>query len=95
VELINAVMELDIITRNDLEDFRVRMLADIKELIEMRSGISPKPWLKGSEVRKLLGISAGTLQNLRVTGKLKSSKVGGVHFYRFQDIEKMIDSFLK
>jgi hypothetical protein len=49
-----------------------------------------KPWLKGSEVRKLLGISAGSLQNLRITGQLKSAKVGGIHYYRYEDLEHLM-----
>jgi hypothetical protein len=82
-------MELDIITKQDLEQFRMKMLADIKELIEQRSAASPKPWIKGTDVRKMLGISSGTLQKYRVQGLLKSTKIGGVHFYRYQDVENM------
>ncbi|MEI9808560.1 MAG: helix-turn-helix domain-containing protein [Bacteroidota bacterium] len=39
-----------------------------------------KPWLKNSEVRKLLNISTNTVQRLRIAGKLRSSKVGGHSF---------------
>jgi hypothetical protein len=66
------------------------LLADIKVLLAEAPRTDRKPWLKGSEVRKLLGISAGSLQNLRITGRLKSSKVGGIHYYRYEDIERMI-----
>ncbi|MEP7109172.1 MAG: helix-turn-helix domain-containing protein [Ferruginibacter sp.] len=34
-------------------------------------------------------ISAGTLQNLRVTGKLKPVKIGGILFYRNSDLERL------
>jgi hypothetical protein len=27
---------------------------------------------------------------LRITGQLSSSKVGGIHYYRFEDIEHMM-----
>ena len=83
-------MEMDIITRRDLEQFRLQLLADIKGLLADAPAANRKPWLKGSEVRKLLGISAGSLQNLRITGRLKSSKVGGIHYYRYDDIESMM-----
>ena len=79
-----------LITRGDLEQFRVKLLADIKGLLSEVPPANRKTWLKGSEVRKLLGISAGSLQNLRSTGQLKSSKVGGVHFYRYEDIDNMM-----
>jgi len=83
-------MEVDFITRADLEAFRMALLQDIRQLLADRSPASNKPWLRGSEVRKLLSISAGSLQNLRVSGKLKSSKIGGIHYYRYEDIEKMM-----
>jgi predicted site-specific integrase-resolvase len=51
-----------------------------------------KPWLRNSEVRKLLNISANTVQRLRIAGKLPSSKVGGIHYYRYEDIEKLLNS---
>jgi helix-turn-helix protein len=85
-------MEMDLLTRADLEQFRVQLLADIKILFSEAPRANGKPWLKGSDVRKLLGISSGSLQNLRISGKLKSSKVGGIHYYRYTDIEKMMQS---
>ncbi|HZK92963.1 MAG TPA: helix-turn-helix domain-containing protein [Prolixibacteraceae bacterium] len=42
-------------------------------------------------MRKLLGISPGTLQNLRVNGQLPFSKIGGVLFYDFEDVRKMLE----
>ena len=82
-------MPTEIITKEDLEYFRIQLLNDLKQL-QISSTQKPlKEWLKGSEVRKLLNISAGTLQNLRITGKLRSTKVGGIYFYRYQDIEKL------
>lgn len=83
-------MEVEFITRQDLEVFRTRLLEDIRRLLSEAPRVSNKPWLRGSEVRKLLSISAGSLQSLRVSGKLKSSKVGGIHYYRYEDIEKMM-----
>jgi hypothetical protein len=50
-----------------------------------------KKWLKSSEVKKLLGISTGTLENLRVNGSLSYSKVGGIIFYDYREIVKLIE----
>jgi hypothetical protein len=83
-------MQLEIITKEDLEVFRVNLLEDIRQLLSQERPVGNKPWLRGSEVRKLLSISAGSLQSLRISGKLKSSKVGGIHYYRYEDIEKMM-----
>jgi hypothetical protein len=40
-----------------------------------------KKWLKSKEVRELLQISSGTLQNLRVRGVLEFTRIGGTLFY--------------
>jgi hypothetical protein len=36
-----------------------------------------KQWLKSVDVRKMLNISPGTLQNLRINGTLRYTKIGG------------------
>jgi hypothetical protein len=82
-------MLTEIITKEDLEYFRLQLLNDLKQLNLSAAQKLPKEWLKGSEVRKLLNVSAGTLQNLRISGKLQSIKVGGIYFYRYRDIEKL------
>jgi predicted site-specific integrase-resolvase len=41
-------------------------------------------------VRELLGISPGTLQNLRVNGTLPYTKIHGSMFYDYEDIKKMM-----
>jgi hypothetical protein len=85
-------MEIEVITRADLNDFRMKLLDDISKLIQPSPTKLVKPWLKNSEVRKLLNISSNTIQRLRVSGKLRSSKVGGIHYYRFEDIEKLLNN---
>lgn len=84
-------MAVEIITRDDLEAFRMTLLEDIRKILSNNSPGRSQPWLRGMEVRKLLHISDGTLQNLRISGKLKSSKVGGIHFYKYEDIEKLLE----
>jgi hypothetical protein len=84
-------MSAEIITREDLELFRISLLEDIRQLLSSRQPEKTNPWLRGMDVRKLLHISDGTLQNLRISGKLKSSKVGGIHYYRYQDIENLME----
>uniref|UniRef100_UPI0025C5CFA9 helix-turn-helix domain-containing protein n=1 Tax=Flavobacterium sp. UBA6046 TaxID=1946552 RepID=UPI0025C5CFA9 len=50
-----------------------------------------KQWLKSNEVRKLLNISPGTLQNLRINGTLSYTKIGCILYYPYQDIEKLME----
>jgi len=84
-------MAVEVITREDLQAFRIQLLNDIKELFSMdRNEHKLKPWLRSKEVRSILNISPGTLQKLRVTQKLKSSKIGNLHYYRKEDIDKLL-----
>jgi len=85
-------MAIEVITSQDLEAFRIQLLNDIRQLLVPRDARLVKPWLKNAEVKKLLSISSNTIQRLRVSGKLRSTKVGGVHYYKYEDIEKLLNS---
>src|SRR5690606_3102509 len=80
-----------LITLNDLFAFKNELLQDIKKLIKEHSGEPSKKWLKSFEVRKLLNLSPNTLTNLRVNGILPYTKIGGVIYYDYDDIQKMIE----
>ena len=83
-------MAIEVITREDLNEFRSLLLNDLKEIIHSKPQ-QTKQWLKSNEVRKLLNISSGTLQNLRINGTLTYTKVGGIMFYNNADIEKLLN----
>jgi hypothetical protein len=51
----------------------------------------PKKWLKSSEVKSLLRISPGTLQNLRINSTLTYTKIGGIIFYSYEDILRVME----
>ena len=83
-------MAVEIITREDLNEFRSLLLTDLKEMFNAKSQ-PQKQWLKSSEVRKLLNISPGTLQNLRINGTLIYNRIGGTLYYKYDDILKMLN----
>ncbi|MBP1638881.1 MAG: putative binding protein [Bacteroidetes bacterium] len=83
-------MPAQIITTDDLREFKMELLEEITKLFENRGENKVKKWLKSSEVRKLLNVSPGTLQTLRVNGTLPSTKIGGTHYFNFNDIEKLL-----
>ena len=72
------MMTNELLTREDLQHFRTQLLNELKEVLQ-QSRQTTKQWLKSSEVRKMLGISHGTLQNLRITRSLPYTKLGGNH----------------
>ena len=81
-----------LITLGDLEKFRSSLIEEIKVILKELSGQPIKKWLKSSDVRKILGVSPGTLQNLRVNGTLAFSKIGGLVFYKYDDILALLES---
>lgn len=83
-------MNVELITKEDLKQFKTEMLTELKELIKPGQGQS-KQWLKSAEVRKLLNISPGTLQNLRINGTLRYTKIGGMMYYKLEDITKLLE----
>lgn len=82
-------MNIEVITKEDLQVLRRELLEDLKQLL-LSSKQEPKKWLRSADVRKMLNISAGTLQNLRINGQLKPSKIGGSFYYAFQDIQSLM-----
>ncbi|UII21664.1 helix-turn-helix domain-containing protein [Fulvivirga ligni] len=83
-------MATEIITQDDLREFKLELIDEFKKILKEHAGTPVKKWLKSPEVRKLLDISPGTLQNLRINGTLPFTKIGGVIYYDYQDIEKML-----
>ncbi|WP_284653177.1 helix-turn-helix domain-containing protein [Flavobacterium terrisoli] len=83
-------MAIEVITREDLNEFRSLLLSDIKELLKGNAQ-QTKQWLKSGEVRKLLNISPGTLQTLRINKTLSYTKIGGIIYYAQKDIDKILD----
>jgi hypothetical protein len=83
-------MSVQIITKEDLDEFREKLLNDIKGLLGQRKD-EPAKWLKSYQVKNLLKISPGTLQNLRVNGTLTFTKIGGIMYYKYEDIIRVLE----
>lgn len=66
------------------------MIIDLEEVIKKHLHIIPKKWLKSHEVRKLLKISPGTLQHLKVNGTIPYTKIGGVHYFDYEKIQEVL-----
>ncbi len=86
-------MPAHIVTTEDLIDFKRELLEDIKAIITDTPS-EAKRWLRSPEVRQLLDISPGTLQNLRINGTLPFSKVGGIVYYPYEGIMRVLQENL-
>lgn len=79
-----------LVTVADLEDFKADVLLSIRNMLSELKGQSTKKWLKSYEVKKILEVSTGTLQNLRDNGTLPFTKIGGTIYYNSEDIDNML-----
>lgn len=83
-------MKIDIVTMDELQQFKTEFIREMRSLIIDNKPTQTTEWLRSIEVRKMLNISPGTLQNLRVSGTLPFKKIGGSMYYNKQEIEKMM-----
>ncbi|MFP8894081.1 helix-turn-helix domain-containing protein [Chryseobacterium sp. EZn1] len=88
---------METITKKDLELLRAQIISDIGTLIDTKlKGESAKGneefgWMRSKAIRKALNISASTLQNLRITGKIRHKKVLGSYYYNKEDLQHLFD----
>lgn len=88
-------MQVEMLTKEDLKQFKAELLRDLKDVFNGKVKQAKKQWLKSHEVRKLLGISPGTLQTLRINGTVPYTKIGGLIYYRYEDIIGMLEKGAK
>ncbi|WP_254087874.1 helix-turn-helix domain-containing protein [Dawidia cretensis] len=81
-----------LLTVGDLEAFKQQLFEELQNLLRERRTNENKQWLRSADVRKMLSISAGTLQNLRITGVLSFVKVRGIMLYKHEDIIALLES---
>lgn len=83
------------ITKDDLRQFGLTLLSEIREIvkpIKRESENLEKEWLKSRTVRKLLdNMSAGSLQTLRISGKIRFKKVLGSYYYNKADLDNLLN----
>ena len=85
-------MPVTIITTDDLREFKMELLDDIKNMLAKQATGKLKKYLKSSEVMDLLQVSPGTLQNFRIKGTLPYTKVGGIIYYDAEEIERIMSN---
>jgi hypothetical protein len=83
--------QIEVITKEDLQQFKDELINEIR-LITKPDQPQSKEWLRSSDVRKMLNISPGTLQNLRINGTLRFTWVGSIMFYKYEDIHRLLNN---
>lgn len=83
----------DMITKEDLRQFGLELLGNIGALItqtkEVQGEIVEQEWIKSKQVRLLMNMSPGSVQNLRVTQKVRFKKILGSYYYNKVDLLKL------
>lgn len=82
----------EIATKADIEKLKLDIFAELNRIRFNGSRTSVnKQWLKSYEVCQLLSISKGTLSTYRRNGTLRYTKIGGLMYYKFEDIDALIN----
>ncbi|HVI49023.1 MAG TPA: helix-turn-helix domain-containing protein [Chitinophaga sp.] len=87
-------MAAEILTREDLAIFKTELFQELRELVHAPV-VQSRKWLKSHKVRDMLGISIGTLQSMRIKGTISFTKIGGIIFYEYDDIIKLMEGSRK
>jgi hypothetical protein len=85
-----AIYRNQIVTVGHLDDLKNELLESFRQILADLKGEFSKKWLKSNEVKKMLGISTGTLQNMRNNKTLPYTKIGGTIYYDSADIDKIL-----
>ena len=87
-------MGVTVMTLDDFNKFKQELKDDlvhaVLQALEGRNLTPSRKWLKSHEVMRMLTVSPNTLQAMRVNGSLPFTKIGGVIFYDYEDIDKML-----
>ncbi len=82
------------ITRDHLRQLRLEIVSDIQKLLNMKGTDKDEfdiDWLRSKAIRRIMNISPATLQNLRITGKIRFRKVMGSYYYNRTDLLKLFE----
>jgi len=86
-------MSVEIVTKEDLQIFRIQLLDDLKKVLASNRHVEEQPeWIKSNEVRRIVKASPGTLHNLRVSGKLNPVKISGSWRYSLVEVNALFNN---
>lgn len=86
-------MAVEIVTKEDLQLFRIQIVNDLKNLLSQLKPIPSEHFegYKTNDVRKILGCSVNKLVSLRVSRKLRTKKIGGTIYYNKDDVRRLLE----
>ncbi|WP_254454472.1 DNA-binding protein [Flavobacterium sp. M31R6] len=90
-----GAMMNDNINKDDLRQFGLLLVDQFKQIIKNNQNkddddLNPE-WIKSRVVKKLMDMSAASLQNLRITGKVRFKKILGSYYYNKSDLMNLFN----
>jgi len=83
---------VELITLQDLERTKREIINEVKELFKQNIPTPEKRWVKAKRAREILGCSAGTLQNLRMSNSgIRFTRVGRTIYYDVESISEILE----
>jgi len=80
----------DQVTKDDLRQFSLLIIDEVRKIVqaanEKKEETIHLDWLKSRTVKKMLDMSPASMQNLRITGKVRCKKVMGSYYYNKTDL---------
>lgn len=86
-------MALEVLTKEDLSTFKNELFSELSRLLAEKQPLKKeqREWLKSYEVMKMLNLSKGKLQSLRISGKLAFTRIGHCIYYKYGDITQLME----
>lgn len=86
----HSMLRNQIITTDDLYEFKLQLFEELEKLLTKNNHKPAQQYLKSAEVMKMLKVSPGTLQNLRINGTIPYTKIGGIILYEYKEIIRVL-----
>ncbi|MBT1688039.1 helix-turn-helix domain-containing protein [Dawidia soli] len=85
-----------LVTFADWRKFKEELTAELSKLYQPRTaeGVQ-REYIRSNEACRMLQVSIGTLHNLRAKNILPFTKIGGVVYYKVEDIKYVLDKHKK
>lgn len=80
---------MESITKQDLEILRHQIVKDLEPIVNSKD--DQFDWMRSKKIRKLMDISPATLQNFRISGKIRHKKIMGSYYYSRKDLLNLFE----
>lgn len=83
-------MQVNIVTKEDLEEFRIKLMTEIKETLNVLEQKSYPKSIKTKQVLEILELSSGKLKQMRISGLITFKKVGSTYYYNYNEVKRLL-----